>query len=219
MLFICWKYLTERAFSFTQTTFPGGRQEIGRLLKSLGKISYAENVVLIVFVITALCWITRSFVLTPLLAKFGITGLDDTIIAMIAGISLFLLPANKERSRPILNWEEAVKLVNFLTEITSNLATTAMILPILAPLALELNVHPYLLMVGATIGASCAFMLPVATPPNAVVFGSGYLTIPDMLKTGVWLNIISILLITALVYFLLPLLWGFETGMYPPGWD
>jgi len=63
--------------------------------------------------------------------------------------------------------------------------------------------------------ASCAFMLPVATPPNAVVFGSGYLTIPDMMRAGVWLNLISILIVTALVYFLLPYLWGFDAGIYP----
>jgi sodium-dependent dicarboxylate transporter 2/3/5 len=73
-----------------------------------------------------------------------------------------------------------VTAVNFLTEITSNLATTAMLLPVLAPLALEVGVHPFGLMVGAAVAASCAYMLPVATPPNAVVFGSGYLKIPDL---------------------------------------
>jgi sodium-dependent dicarboxylate transporter 2/3/5 len=77
-------------------------------------------------------------------------------------------------------------------------------------LAVSLDVHPYLLMVGATVAASCAFMLPVATPPNAVVFGSGYLRIPDMVKAGVWLNIISIIIISLMVYFVLPVLWGIE---------
>ena len=65
-------------------------------------------------------------------------------------------------------------------------------------------------MVAATVAASCAFMLPVATPPNAVVFGSGYLRIPDMMKTGIWMNILSIILLTLFVYFLLPFLWGFD---------
>jgi len=100
--------------------------------------------------------------------------------------------------------------VNFLTEITSNLATTAMLLPILYPMAEVINVHPFVLMVAATVAASCAFMLPVATPPNAVVFGSGYLRIPDMMKTGIWMNILSIILLTLFVYFLLPFLWGFD---------
>lgn len=97
--------------------------------------------------------------------------------------------------------------VNFLTEITSNLATTAMLLPVLVSLASAIGVHPYFLLVGATLAASCAFMLPVATPPNAVVFASGYLKIEDMVKRGFSMNIISILIITFFVYYLLPLLW------------
>ena len=100
-----------------------------------------------------------------------------------------------------------VTAVNFLTEITSNLATTAMLLPVLAPLAIEVGVHPFGLMVGAAIAASCAFMLPVATPPNAVVFGSGYLKIPDMVSKGIILNIFSIFLITVMVY-LIPCLFS-----------
>ena len=66
-----------------------------------------------------------------------------------------------------------ITAVNFLTEITSNLATTAMLLPVLVSLANVIGINPYILLVGATVAASCAFMLPVATPPNAVVFGSG----------------------------------------------
>ncbi|WP_165748876.1 SLC13 family permease [Cellulophaga sp. Z1A5H] len=97
--------------------------------------------------------------------------------------------------------------VNFLTEITSNIATTAMLLPVLISLAPTLGVHPYYLMISATVAASCAFMLPVATPPNAVVFGSGYLKIEDMVKKGIWMNIISILILTLFVYFVLPLVW------------
>jgi sodium-dependent dicarboxylate transporter 2/3/5 len=259
MLLICWYYMTNFAASFKQQSFPGGKAEIQRQIKSLGVISYEEKVVLAVFVLTALAWITRSF----LLNKF-IPALDDTIIAMIAAITLFLLPAGKGKERKIVKWKEAVKLpwgvlllfggglalaegfresglaewigsrlslleglsllallailiaaVNFLTEITSNLATTAMLLPILAPLAAVIGVHPYILMVGATLAASCAFMLPVATPPNAIVFGSGYLKIPEMVKTGVWLNLISIAILTIIVYFILPYLWGFNPHEFP----
>ncbi len=100
-----------------------------------------------------------------------------------------------------------IAAVNFLTEITSNLATTAMLLPVLVSLASAIGVHPYFLLVGATVAASCAFMLPVATPPNAVVFGSGYLKIEDMVKKGFWMNLISIGLLTLIVYYILPLLW------------
>lgn len=100
-----------------------------------------------------------------------------------------------------------ITTVNFLTEITSNIATTAMLLPVLISLAPTLGVHPYYLLIGATVAASCAFMLPVATPPNAVVFGSGYLKIEDMVKKGIWMNILSIVLLTVFVYFMLPLIW------------
>ena len=100
-----------------------------------------------------------------------------------------------------------IAVINFLTEITSNLATTAMLLPVLVSLASAIGVHPYFLLVGATVAASCAFMLPVATPPNAVVFGSGYLKIEDMVKKGFWMNLISIGLLTLIVYYILPLLW------------
>jgi sodium-dependent dicarboxylate transporter 2/3/5 len=78
-----------------------------------------------------------------------------------------------------------------------------------------INVHPYLLMVSVTIAASCAFMLPVATPPNAIVFSSGHLKIPDMIRIGFWMNIISIILLTLFVYFILPHLWGFEPKGFP----
>lgn len=263
LLAICWKYLTSVAFQFKQKSFPGGKQEIKRLLDSLGNVSWEEKVVGSVFCLTAVAWISRSYVL-----KKFVPAIDDTIIALLAGICLFILPASKEKKRKLLTWEEAVKLpwgilllfggglaiadgfkssglanwigsqmtllegvalivllliivaaVNFLTEITSNLATAAMLLPILAPLAVSIDVHPYVLMVGTTVAASCAFMLPVATPPNAVVFGSGYLRIPDMVKAGIWMNLISIILIALFTYFLLPALWGFDPHTFPDMFD
>lgn len=261
-LYICWQYLTGFAFKFKQKSFPGGKEEIDRQLSSLGKMGYEEKIVLAVFVLTAFCWISRSF----LLQKF-MPNIDDTIIAIIAGLLLFIIPASRDKKRAILLWEEAVKLpwgilllfggglalaqgfkasglavwigeqmtllegvslilllavlvtaINLLTEITSNLATTAMMLPILAPLAIAIGVHPYILMVGATLAASCAFMLPVATPPNAVVFGSGYLKISDMFRVGIWLNLMTIIMVILVVYFLLPLLWDFDPRSFPTEW-
>ena len=108
-----------------------------------------------------------------------------------------------------------VFVVNFLTEITSNLATVSMILPILATLSITLGLHPFVIMISATIAASCAFMLPVATPPNAVVFGSGYLRIKDMIKTGLFMNLISILLVTLYVYYILPEILGIDITVFP----
>lgn len=250
LLFICWKYLTGYAFTFKQKEFPGGKAEIDRQLKDLGKMSYEEKLVLFVFSCTAFAWITRSFLLNKI-----IPNIDDTIIAVFFVIVLFVLPSSK-KGQPLIEWEDAVKLpwgvvllfggglalalgfessglavwvgnkltaldsvpfwllllilitaVNFLTEISSNIATTAMLLPVLVPLAPTLGVHPYYLMIGTTVAASCAFMLPVATPANAVVFGAGYLKIGDMVKKGIYMNIISIILLTIIVYFLLPLVW------------
>ncbi|HMP31815.1 MAG TPA: anion permease, partial [Saprospiraceae bacterium] len=68
------------------------------------------------------------------------------------------------------------------------------------------HIHPYYLMIGATLAASCAFMLPVATPPNAVVFGSGLITIREMVKAGFWMNLISVIIITLYLYLLLPII-------------
>lgn len=250
ILLICWYYLTHIAFTFKQKSFPGGKAEIHRQLSQLGKMSITEKRVSYVFIVTALAWITKSF----LLAKY-IPAIDDTIIAIIGGMSLFLIPSEKS-TKPILKWGDMVKIpwgiiilfgggmalaagfegsglaewigqqfsyldgislillvfiivasVNFLTEFTSNLATTAMLLPVLIAVAATTGVPPYYLIMGATIAASCAFMLPVATPPNAVVFGSGYLKIAEMVKVGFWLNVITIVLVSLSVYFILPLLW------------
>ena len=261
LLAISWIYLTKVAFKFKQNEFNEGKEEINMQLEELGPISYEEKIVLSVFVLTGLAWILRTY----LLNKF-IPNLDDSIIALISGISLFLFQAKNQegKNEKIMNWEDAVKLpwgilllfggglaiaqgfqssglanwiaenltqlngsslfiillvvitaVNFLTEITSNLATTAMLLPILAPTAVILGVHPYLLMVGATLAASCAFMLPVATPPNAVVFGSNYLKISDMVRVGILMNFISIIIIFIMVYFILPVLWNFNAFQNP----
>ncbi|HSH25239.1 MAG TPA: anion permease, partial [Massilibacterium sp.] len=84
-----------------------------------------------------------------------------------------------------------------------------------ASLALALDVHPYTLMIAAGIASSCAFMLPVATPPNAVVFGSGYLKIGDMVKAGFWINLICILLIPIMIYYFLPVVWDIDLFKFP----
>jgi sodium-dependent dicarboxylate transporter 2/3/5 len=93
-----------------------------------------------------------------------------------------------------------VTLVIFLTELTSNTATTATLVPILAGFAIGLGTAPLLLIVPAVVAASCAFMLPVATPPNAIVFGSGHVSMFEMNRAGLWLNVVGIALITALTY-------------------
>ncbi len=105
--------------------------------------------------------------------------------------------------------------LTFLTELTSNTATTEMVLPVLASIAVATGIHPLLLMVPATLSASCAFMMPVATPPNAVVFGSQRVTIPEMVRVGLALNVIGALVITVVFYFVGTTLFGIEPGVLP----
>jgi solute carrier family 13 (sodium-dependent dicarboxylate transporter), member 2/3/5 len=106
-------------------------------------------------------------------------------------------------------------LTILLTELTSNTATATMLMPILSSMAIAMAIHPYGLMVAATIAASFAFMLPVATPPNAVVFASSFITIPHMAKAGLWLNIIGVIIITLFSYIILPIIWGIELTALP----
>ncbi|MCA9197214.1 MAG: SLC13/DASS family transporter [Planctomycetales bacterium] len=273
LLIVCWIYLTRVVFIFRQADFPGGRKEIAQQISELGKLSFEEKCLLAVFLCAAVSWVGRSFVQQQL----GILlQLDDTIIAMVFALSLFVIPvrtAGHQRqeeatlANTLLTWEDTQKLpwgivllfgggmalaegfktsglaewignqasllhslplfvlllilvaaVNFLTEVTSNLATTSMLLPVLASMATAMHVHPFLFMIGATLAASCAFMLPVATPPNAVVFGSGYLRIPDMVRCGLRLNLFSIVLVTMFVYFVLPIVWQIDWNAFPEAW-
>lgn len=102
-----------------------------------------------------------------------------------------------------------------LSEVASNTAAATMMYPIMASLAAAINVHPFALMVTAGLAASCAFMLPVATPPNAIVFGTGYLKMNDMIKAGFWLNVASTIVITISVYYLLPFVWDIDLNVFP----
>lgn len=97
-----------------------------------------------------------------------------------------------------------ITLVIFLTEITSNTATTATLVPLFAAMAPVLGVHPYALVFPTAIAASCAFMLPVATPPNAIVFATGFVSARAMRRAGIWLNLIGIVVIYLWATFLLP---------------
>jgi len=258
LLIICWVYLVKIVFPVRNQGNSEGYEEIKKELKSLGPLTSDEVKVIIVFLITAISWITRSFLL-----KRFIPFIDDTIIALFGAVLLFLIPSSKKGER-LMNWETASKLpwgililfggglalaagfqssglaawlggllknldnvsfivllfavcamVNFLTEVTSNVVTASILLPILGSVALVLGVHPYTLMIAATLSASCAFMLPVATPPNAVVFSTGYIKIGQMVRAGFFLNIISIVVIVLALWFLLPLIWGIDPKIMP----
>ena len=98
----------------------------------------------------------------------------------------------------------AATMIIFLTELTSNIATTATFLPVVGAIAIESGFDPIVMTVPVTFAASCAFMLPVATPPNAIVFGSGMLTIPKMARAGMMLNIVGIFLVSLVALYLAP---------------
>ena len=198
----------------------------------------------------------------PLLA-----GVNDGVVALLAGLLLFLL--GDGRGNALLVWEAverrtpwgilllfgggfaladavadsglsswiggrfallhglptlllvgaATAAVTFLTEITSNTATTQIMVPLAAALATEtLAVHPLLLMLPVTVAASFAFMLPVATPPNAIVFGSGAVSMREMVRHGLLLNLLAIVVTTILVRLLAPPLFGIDLTAGPPSW-
>jgi solute carrier family 13 (sodium-dependent dicarboxylate transporter), member 2/3/5 len=251
-LVLAWLVLTQLAFKSGLKEIPGGKKVIQDEIDKLGSVSRGEWTVLIVFVCTALLWVTRDplsdFEPVTNVLPF-VANLDDTTIALAGALALFIIPISTKIGVSALDWKTAQQLpwgvlllfggglslaaavqesgldeyignqvaglgalplillvvvtagtVLLLTEITSNTATAAAFLPVLGGVAVGLDIAPLALLVPAALAATCAFMLPVATPPNAIVFGSGYVTIAQMLRAGVVLNVIGIVLITAAVY-------------------
>ena len=251
---ITWLVLTKIVFPIRLREIPGGRGLFRDQLSALGPMSRPEFLVLIVFVLTAVAWVTRPLLLNYLTSRdaAGVSSsppITDAGIAITAAIVLFAIPVDARRGVFLMSWKDAAKLpwgililfggglslasaltntgvteyigrlvtgfkdppifllilavtvaIVFLTELTSNTATTAAFLPILGAVAVGLGISPLLLVVPAAIAASCAFMMPVATPPNAIVFSSGEITIPQMCKAGLWLNFIGIALVVGLMY-------------------
>jgi sodium-dependent dicarboxylate transporter 2/3/5 len=234
---------------------------------SLGKLSYVEKVIAVVFGLTSLLWIFRTNLDFGIIKISGWSTLfhspafiDDGTVAITMAFLLFIFPSKDEKQKKILaaNVFEQIPwgiillfgggfalataftssglsefignnlrglvnvpifilvliictIINFLTELTSNTATTQMILPILASVSVAIGINPLLLMIAATLSASMAFMMPVGTPPNTIVFASKRLRISDMAKTGFTLNIVSIILISILVYFIGSIIFHLET--------
>ena len=123
---------------------------------------------------------------------FAVTGISEAIGESLSGVT---------RLSIIVLIAVVALTVTFLTEITSNTATTTLLMPILAAASLGAGFEPALLMLPAALSASCAFMLPVATAPNAIVFGTGEITVEQMVREGFALNLIGVAVITAVVYF------------------
>jgi solute carrier family 13 (sodium-dependent dicarboxylate transporter), member 2/3/5 len=238
--------LTRVVYPMDLEKIPGGTQMIESELTEAGSMSRAEKMVGMVFLMTALLWVTR-----PLLEPY-IPNISDTGIAIFSAILMFLVPVNLQKGDFILSWEDVARLpwqvlilfggglslaraitdtglakwlgmsmraleglpifvlivstllvIVFLTNVTTNTATAAAFLPVLASVAIAVGQDPLLLVVPAAIGASCAFMLPVATPPNAIVYGSGMVGIVQMARAGLIFNILMVFIITSMMYLLL----------------
>lgn len=137
---------------------------------------------------------------------FQATGLSALIGAKFSGLA---------GVHPLIIIATVCLALTFLTELTSNLATTQTILPILASVAVATEVNPLLLMIPATFSASCAFMMPVATPPNAIIFGSGRVRIPEMARVGLVLNLVGVVVITTVFYLIGQVVFGIDAGVMP----
>jgi len=262
---IVWLYLARVVGRASNVDIGISRSTVREELKRIGPMSRGETVTLWVFVGMALGWIFRKnigiggFTVPGWSSLAGLEKwVDDSTVAMIAAMVLFVFPVDLKKRVFALDWEWARRipwgililfgggfalahgfqvtglaawignrlqvlrsvpvvvlvastcfLLTFLTEVTSNTATATMMMPILASTAVGIGVHPFVLMIPGTISASCAFMLPVATPPNAIVFGSGWVTLPTMARVGFWMNLLGIVVVTTMTFAIAGPVFGF----------
>jgi sodium-dependent dicarboxylate transporter 2/3/5 len=123
--------------------------------------------------------------------------------------------ANLDVHSPVMLVAVINTVLTFLTEFTSNTAMTNLVLPVLGKAAVALEVDPRLLMIPATLSASCAFMMPIASPTQAIVFGSGYVSIKEMIKAGIWFNLLGIIIVTLLFFLIGTTVLGIDPAVLP----
>ena len=251
--------MTKVLFRELVSELPGGKDWVMHEYSKLGPMSRGEKIVLTVFVTAALLWcfgpVIRSIQIgdmTPF------KPLSDTVIAMGAGIILFIIPVDYKRGVHALDWSSAsdtvawdvlllfggglsmaaaiqktgladiigaqatflsslpevaaisglTTLTVFASEFTSNTALAATMMPLVAAVADSIGMHPEALLVATTFGASLAFMMPVGTPPNAIIFGTGRIRIAEMIRAGFCLNVCGIVVVTIICSV-------FSVGMIP----
>lgn len=243
MLGASWFVLVKWLFPSKLGKVEGSQVIIREELEALGKMTRPEKYVATVFIATATLWISR----VALNSFFG-WHLTDEAIAMIAGITLFLIPVNLKKGVFLLDWKTAEKLpwgilllfggglslANglehtglvqwlghklyafesmesmtlmivvtfisvFITQFMGNLALVTIFLPMVAVLTTTFGHSMPMMCIPVTIAASCAFMLPISTPPNAIVLAGGYIKIPDMMKAGFFLSLISFIVLIFLM--------------------
>jgi sodium-dependent dicarboxylate transporter 2/3/5 len=249
-LVILWLYMVNVS-KLGHTPIAGTRQMVQFELEKIGKMIKDEKIVMIVFVGTAVGWITRG-----LIWKDYVPFIEDYTIVLAAVVILLVIPSTKTKKRLLelnsakkIPWgvlvliggglalaggftatgldswiadqllfvsgmEFFVVLLIIITitvfsgEFMSNTAGAALLLPVMASLATILDMNPILLMAPVAVATSFGFIMPIATPPNAIVFGSGYVTASKMARFGLPLNLISILSVTVLMSILIPLVWN-----------
>lgn len=249
LMLVAWLWLVRGGFDLD--TSSASQNMLREELNRLGSLTRAEKRVGSMFLLAAVLWIFR-----PMITSAGLDWLSDALIAMAAGVSLFVIPAGDDKGSRLMNWQNeanipwgvlvlfggglslasaiketglaewiakqmeifgmlpaigmiaAVTLVILaLTEVSSNTATAAVFMPLLGALAASIDVDVLLLTVPAAIAASCAFMMPVATPPNAIVFATGDMRIQSMIRSGLAINVGCIIITTFVPYLLIMWLW------------
>lgn len=228
------------------------RQLIQTEIHALGLFSTAEKRVLLIFLATATLWITKD-----LINGLGFVKLDDTMIALMGAVALFVFRSgNAAANKPLLQWEDTGKMAwgilllfgggialagalekaglieqlgqwfaqfaahklliiflvtitaLFLSEVMSNVAQVIVFAPVVSALADAVHLHPLQLGIPMTLAASCASMLPIGTPPNAIVFASGYIKLGQMTRVGFVMNLIAVVLITLFGWLVVPFAFG-----------
>ncbi len=247
LMLVTWLWLTHGGFKLGEIDM---ETFLDSEIRKLGPMGRGETMVAMVFVIAALAWVFQ-----PLIAKV-IPAIDDTVIAMIAGLVLFMLPLDVKRNEFLLDWSVVTKIpwgilllfggglslagtisstglaawfadamkalhvlpmvmiifvvvlaTMVLTEFTSNTATAASFLPLVGALAVAQGIAPYTFTIPAAIASSCAFLLPVSTPPNAVVFSSGHISISEMIRHGFALSLFSAVFVPLMCFLLVDIVW------------
>ncbi len=250
MIAISYLVLVKWMFPNKQLKFAASKEVIHAEIQKLGPMGGKEKMVLVIFGATVFLWVFRTLINKI----FPELGLSDTIISMLAAVSLFAIPYNLRKSDFLINWSDTsrlawgililfggglalakgmsvsgivdlvanaiaaseisilltavllITLMLFMTELMSNVALVAVLAPVVAGIALGLEIPIIYLLIPVTIASSCAFMLPMATPPNAIVFASGYIKVHQMARVGIILNLISVVLLVILFQFVIPLL-------------
>ncbi|MGI9517468.1 MAG: SLC13 family permease [Pirellulaceae bacterium] len=210
-------WMTRAKLQFGALTIPGWQSLLG--LELMGDASVAIAAAAVLFMIpstdhpgeTLLTWKQATDIPWGLLLLFGggfalakgfeLSGLSESIGEALTAF---------KDVHPIVLVATVCLCITFLTEVTSNTATTSLILPILAEASRAMGIDPLLLMIPATLSASCAFMMPVASPTQAIVFGSGYVSIRQMVRAGIWFNLLGVFLVTTIFMLVAKPLFGID---------